>query len=137
MLKKISSLLYMFTMFLFCQLEETPELSIYSCTNFIECQTKWFFIGEGSSKLCFLLCHTTQYEGWVIKIWSTGKKAKAKNGDLRLHYPVSNSSSFFLRKCNRRSLGEGAEAWASISALKRVVKSVLWVSLQPRSTFPN
>lgn len=101
--------LYMFTMFFFCQLKETQELSIGSCTGFIGCQTKWFFIEEGSNKLWFLLCHTIQYEGHVIKIQGSHKKAKAKNGDLRLHYPVSNSFSFFLRKCNCRSWEKGLE----------------------------
>lgn len=102
-------LLYIFTMFFFCQLEETRELSIDSHKDFIGCQTKWFFIEEGSNKLCFLLCHTIQYEGHVIKIQGFHKKAKAKNGDLRLHYPVSNSFSFFLRKCNCRSWEKGLE----------------------------
>lgn len=49
--------------------------------------------------------------------------------DLKLHYPVSNSFSFFLRKCNCKRLGEGIGALASMSALKRVIKSLLWVSL--------
>lgn len=66
--------------------------SIDSCTGFIGCQTKCFFIEEGSNKLCFLLCHTIRYEGHIIKMQGSHKKGKAKDGDLRLHYPVSNSS---------------------------------------------
>lgn len=53
-------------------------------------------IEEESKMLWFSLSRTTQYEGHVIKIQGSHKKAKAKTGDLRLHYPVSNS---FLSSC--------------------------------------
>lgn len=85
------------------------QLSINVCIAFIGCQTKWFFIEEGSSKLCFLLCHTTQYEGHVIKVQGSHKKAKGEKIDLRLHYPLSNPFSFFLRKCSCRSWAKGLE----------------------------
>ena len=129
--KRSLALLYMFPGFFFCQLEETPELSISSCTGFIGCQTKWFLIEEGSNKLCFLLCHTIQYEGRVIKMRSSRKKAKAKKGDLRLHYPVSNSFSFFLRKCNCRSWERGWSVGFYICLEES--RKVCFMSLSPAS----
>lgn len=104
--------------------------SVGSCTDFMGCQNKMiFFIEEGSNKLCFLLCHTKQYKKHVKKAQGSHWKAKATRNDLKLHYPVSNSFSFFLRKCNCERLGEGIGAVASMSALKRAIKSLLWVSL--------
>lgn len=84
-------------------------LSVGLCTGFIGCQTKWLFIEEGSNKLCFLLCHTIQYEGRVIKTQGSHKKAKGKNSDLRLHYPVLIPS---LSSCGNVIAEAGRRGWS-------------------------
>lgn len=118
-----------FTVFAPRPSEETPRLSWLMHRLYGMSEQNDFFIEEGSNKLCFLLCHTKQYKKHVKKAQGSHWKAKATRNDLKLHYPVSNSFSFFLRKCNCERLGEGIGAVASMSALKRAIKSLLWVSL--------
>lgn len=93
--------------------------------RFCRTSDKVIVLTEGESKaLWFSLHHTTQREGHGTETQGSHKKAKAKTGDLRLHYPVSNSS---LSSCGNviAEAERGTGAWTSISALKRVVKSVL------------